>query len=307
VIVRRSLLARNAKLVVTSFVTLAAAVVISIGGCAAIAGINDGTFATQAARDAASPPDDAKVSTVEGGVTADGAACAAKTTQQPSGAIHALQAATAPMIDGKLDEWACVDRIDIGPGVVDKGTPASDHVEFAMQWTPTDLYFYAHSVTAAPGVEHTGSQVFANDSVHLIIGREPAPTASGMFRTGDHQLSFDYRGRNGDYVNGNFVGNPMGAVASAGVSNAIDFQVEAKISAASLGLAGFSAGQKLVINVMLVDATSDNALGFRIWRMPPLATCPCDAPGDPNACCGRIGGQDSPTCDIRCTDTLQLD
>jgi hypothetical protein len=41
--------------------------------------------------------------------------------------------------------------------------------------------------------------------------------------------------------------------------------------------------------------------------MPSIATCPCDSPADPNACCARIGGQDSPTCDIRCTDTLQLD
>lgn len=306
-LVRRPLLARHAKPTVTFFVMVAAAIA-AVVGCAAIAGINDGAEKNGAAPiDAASPGDDAKVSVVEGGVTADGAACSARTMTQPTGAIHAREAATAPVIDGKFDEWACVDRIDIGQGVVNKGIPAGDHVEFAMQWTPTDLYFYAHPVTTAPGFEHMGNQIFANDSVHLIIGRDPAPTASGMFRAGDHQLTFDYRGRNGDYVNGIFQGNTMGAVASAGTSNDIDFQVEAKISAASLGISGFSAGQKLVVNVMLVDSTSDTAVGFRIWRMPPIAACPCDSPTDPNACCARIGGQDSPTCDIRCTDSLVLD
>ena len=301
---RQPLLARITKLVVTSSVALAA----GIAGCAAIAGINDGAEKRSVATlDASTPGNDANVSVIEGGITADGAACAAKSTLQPTGPIHALQAGTAPVIDGKFDEWACVDRIDIGQGVVNKGIPAGDRVQLAMQWTPTDLYFYAHPVTTAPGFEHTGSQIFANDSVHLIIGRDPAPTASGMFRPGDHQFTFDYRGRNGDYVNGVFQGNVMGAVASAGTSNDIDFQLETKISAASLGLPGFSAGQKLAVNLMLVDATSDTAVGFRIWRMPPLATCPCDAPGDLSSCCARIGGQDSPTCDIRCTDALQLD
>jgi hypothetical protein len=290
--------------VVTSAVALAA----GIAGCAAIAGINDGAEKKSvAATDASTPGADANVSVTEGGVTADGAACMAKSTQQPTGPVHALQAGVVPVIDGRFDDWACVDRIDVGQGVVNKGIPASDRVEFAIQWTPTDLYFYAHPVTTAPGFEHMGNQIFANDSVHLIIGRDPPPTASATFRAGDHQFTFDYRGRNGDYVNGTFQGNTMGAVASAGTSNDIDFQLEAKISAASLGVPGFSAGQKLVVNVMLVDSTSDTAVGFRIWRMPPIATCPCDAPGDPNACCARIGGQDSPTCDIRCTNTLQLD
>ncbi len=306
-IVRRPLLARNAKMVITLVVTCAACV----AGCAAIAGINDGADPGRTSGDASSTGD-ARASGVEGGVTADGAACVATSTIQPSGVIHAKQAATAPMIDGKFDEWACVDRIDVGQGVVNKAMPAgAQRVEFAMQWTPTDLYFYAHPVTNAPGFDHGGSQIFANDSVHLIIGRDPPPVGSGTYRTGDHQLTFDYRGRFGDYVNGNLVGSSVAAVANPGLDMpgavTVDFQVEARISALSLGLTTFSAGQKLAVNVMLVDATSDNALGFRLWRLPPKTTCPCDSPTDPNACCARIGGQDSPTCDIRCTDSLQLD
>lgn len=303
---RRPLLARNAKLVVTFFVTAAA----GVAGCAAIAGINDGADGTKPSSDAATS-DDATTRVVEGGVAADGATpCVAKSTLQPTGVIHAQQAMTPPVIDGKFDEWTCIDRIDVGQGVLNKGMPAgSQRVEFAMQWTPTDLYFYAHPVTAAPGFDNVGDQIFANDSVHLIIGRDPAPTASGSYRTGDHQLTFDYKGEFGDYVNGTYKGSTVAAVAlaDAPAAGTIDFQVEARITALSLGLTKFSAGQKLVINLMLVDATAMNAIGFRLWRLPPKATCPCDSTTDPGSCCARTGSQDSPTCDIRCTDSLQLD
>ena len=304
--VRRPLLARNAKVVVTFFVTLAA----GVAGCAAIAGINDGADGPKPSTDGATS-DDGKMSVGDGGIASDGAApCVARSTVQPTGAIHAPQATTEPAIDGKFDEWACIDRIDIGQGVVNKGMPpGAQRVEFAMQWTPTDLYFYAHPVTTAPGFDNTGTQIFANDSVHLIIGRDPPPTASGTYRMGDHQLTFDYKGRFGDYVNGSFVGSSVAAVtnAVAPADGTIDFQVEARITALSLGLTRFSAGQRLVMNIMLVDATAMNALGFRIWRLPAKATCPCDSTTDPGSCCARTGTQDSPTCDIRCTDSLVLD
>lgn len=306
---RRPLLARDAKPIVTLCVALAAGIV----GCAAIAGINDGVDATKPTGDASSGGDrgDGTMSVTEGGVTSDGAGpCVPKVTQQPTGTVHAQQAMAVPVIDGKFDEWACIDRVDIGMGVVNKGMPAgSQRVEFALLWTPADLFFYAHASTTAPGFDNTGSQVFANDSVHLIIGRSPPPAASGTFRTGDHQLTFDYKGRFGDYVNGNFqTATPVAAVASSPAGqDPIDFQIEARITAASLGLTNFTAGQSLVFNIMLVDATAMNAIGFRIWRLPDKATCPCDSTTDPGSCCARIGNQDSPTCDIRCTQTLQLD
>ena len=305
---RRPLLARNAKAIATLCVSLGAGIV----GCAAIAGINDGADPTKASGDASSGGD-GTMSPAEGGTSAEGAGpCVANVTQQPTGTVHAQRAMAEPVIDGKLDEWACIDRVDIGMGVVNKDMPAlvagSQHVEFALLWTPADLFFYAHAITKAPGFDNTGSQVFANDSVHLIIGRSPPPTTSGTFRTGDHQLTFDYKGRFGDYVNGNFVGTPVAAVASSPAGqDPIDFQIEARIPAASLGLTNFTAGQTLVFNIMLVDATAMNAIGFRLWRLPDKATCPCDAPGSSTACCARIGTQDSPTCDIRCTQSLQLD
>jgi hypothetical protein len=306
VVVRRSLLARNAKIVVTSLMALAA----GVAGCAAIAGINDGASVDKPAGDAATGGEAGRP-VVEGGATTEGGVpCVAKTAPQPTGVVFAHQATTAPAIDGTFDEWACVDRIDMGQGVVNKGMPAgAQRVEFAMQWTPTDLYFYAHPITTAPGFDNAGTQIFANDSVHLIIGRDPPPTTSGAYRTGDHQLTFDYKGRFGDYVNGSYVGSSVAAVTSADAPAAgtVDFQVEARVTALSLGLTRFSAGQKLVINVMLVDATAMNALGFRIWRLPPKATCPCDSTTDPGSCCARIGTQDSPTCDIRCSDSLELD
>lgn len=304
--VRRSLLARNTKLVVTFFVTLAA----GVAGCAAIAGINDGADATKPSSDGATG-DDGKMSVGEGGITTDGGTpCVAKSTLQPTGAIHAQQAVAPPVIDGKFDEWTCIDRIDIGEGVVNKGMPAGgQRVEFAMLWTPTDLYFYAHPVTTAPGFDNLNSQIFANDGVQLMIGRDPPPTASGSYRTGDHQLTFDYKGRFGDYVNGMFVGSSVAAIASADTpaANTVDFQVEARITALSLGLPKFTSGQKLIVNIMLVDATAMNAFGFRIWRLPSKTVCPCDSTTDPTSCCARIGTQDTPTCDIRCTDSLVLD
>ena len=301
--VRRPLLARNAKLVVTFFVTVAA----GVAGCAAIAGINDGADSTKPSGDAATV-DEGKMPFVEGGTGDGGTPCVPKSTIQASGPIHAPPATTEPAIDGKFDEWACIDRIDIGPGAVNKGMPAgSQRVEFAMQWTPTDLYFYAHPITNAPGFDNTGSQIYANDGVQLMIGRDPPPTASGTYRTGDHQLTFDYKGRFGDYVNGMYVGSSVAAVASADTATTVDFQVEARITALSLGLTKFTSGQKLIVNIMLVDATAMNAFGFRIWRLPSKTVCPCDSTTDPNSCCARIGTQDTPTCDIRCTDSLVLD
>ncbi|MDB4938180.1 MAG: hypothetical protein JWP87_5152 [Labilithrix sp.] len=276
-----------------------------LGGCAALAGITDGSDLTASTPDGGTVDDASPTPEREAG--ADGApGCTHTSTVQPSGAVHAKAAAPAPAIDGTFDDWACIDRIDVGPGVVNRDLPlGTQSVEFALQWTPTDLYFYAHAITVAPGFDNTGSQVFANDSIHLIIGRDPPPatTSDGKYRTGDHQLTFDYKGRFGDYVNGTMVSaNLAAAVKRAPGDATVDFEIEARITPAQLGLAGFAAGQKLVMNIMLVDAKAQGALGFRVWRLPALAACPCTT-----GCCERIGNQNSPTCDMRCTETLQLD
>ena len=308
---RRPLLARNTKIVVTFFVTLAT----GVAGCAAIAGINDAAESTKSTGDGSPGADGTMSSNEGGGGTGDGAgSCVPKVTQQPTGAVIAHQAMTPPQIDAKFDEWACIDRIDIGQGAFEKDMPGGktgpQRVEFAMQWTPTDLYFYAHAITVAPGFDNTGSQVFANDSVHLIIGRDPPP-ASASFRNGDHQLAFDYKGEVGDYVNGSpIMGSTLARAATSPPADptTLDFQIEARITAASLGLTGgFSSGQKLVFNIMLVDAITMTSIGFRIWRLPQPSTCPCDSTMA-GSCCSRTDNtQDSPTCDIRCTESLQLE
>lgn len=281
-----------------------------LAGCAAIAGINDGNDTSDVADDAGFAD---RANAHEIGTGPDGAPCVPKSAPLPTGPVHAKRAAIPPTLDGVFDDWACVDRIDVGKGAGESQMPTgvAQSVEFAIQWTPNDVYFYAHAVTAAPGLDNGGNQIFRNDSVHLFIGRDPLDPTSPLYRTGDHQITIDYNDHVGDYLNGSLIGTKTEARVKIATldGSKIDFEIEARIPVASLGFAAgmnLTSAEKLVVNLMLVDgktAGANGTYGFRVWRLPPIAQCPCVT-----GCCDRLNGtQDIPTCDFRCTNSMVLD
>ncbi len=271
-----------------------------LAGCAAIAGVGDGDTIVESpgAGDGA-----AEAGASEGGITGDGAACAPRRITSINGVISAKRAVVTPKVDGDLGEWACVDRIDVGQGAIQLGMPGGtpQSVEFAFQWTETDIWFYAHAVTAQPGYDNANAALYANDSVHLVIGAGDV-RAGGAYRANDHQITFDHDGRFADYRSGTWVSTTKidaRVVAKKG-SAAIDFQVEARLPASLLGVADFASGRKLLVNVQLVDGKGGDGVGVRVWRTP---ACGCQTGG----CCNALGTVDSPTCNMKCTEVLQLD
>lgn len=263
-------------------------------GCAAIAGVGDGETID------GSPELDGGVPALEDGPAPDGGPCVAKRTASTGGVIRARRATAAPKLDGEFADWACVDRIDVGKGAFEKGMPdGGQSLEFAFQWTEAAVWFYAHAVTAQPAGTNTGDLVFTNDSVHLIIGAGDPP-ATGVYRDGDHQITFDHSAQIGDYKQGIATGVTIPArVTTTRGPGPIDFEIEARIDATLLKVPPFAANQKLFVNLQLVDNKGATNIGFRLWRTP---ACGCKA-----GCCERIGNVDSPTCNLRCTEVLQLD
>jgi len=300
---------------------LARALVVAVGlaGCAAIADLQSSTTKTDlpdadvaddagtSPRDAAPTGDDAREPPDTSVPIDSSTPCTPALGLAADGIVHAKAVLPGTSVDGVFTDWACVDKTDVGPGAFSKNLPPGNTqaLRFAFQWSPTNLYFYAKARTTTPGIENLGNQIFRNDSVHLFIGPFPA-AAGGLYRLTDHQYVFDHAGRTADYDDG--VSRATGATArvvATSSSGVLDFEIEAVFVPGDFGLGAFAVGSRLLLNLQMFDtATADaSSAGYRIWRLP-MGTCTCDD----DFCCARTDMlRNSPTCDLRCSESLLLE
>ncbi|MBX3186035.1 MAG: hypothetical protein KF819_03430 [Labilithrix sp.] len=272
--------------------------VAACAGCTLLAGLDDPVSpGDDGGTDNPTPPRaDASVD------AADAAPCQARVSPLAGSTLKAFRAEVEPTIDGVFSDWECVDRVDVGEGDFTKGiAPGGPQaVQFGFVWSPTALYFHARVTTTAPGLEHTpADQFFRNDSVHLVLG--PSPVAGdGRYRPVDYQFVFDHRGSAGAYRGGMLLNQIVieAKVTPIPEGPGLTFHVEARFPPAFFQLPVFERGNRFAFNVQFFDpSTLGGAQVYRVWR---LGACSC------RICCTN-DPKGSPTCDMGCTETLELD
>jgi hypothetical protein len=292
VIVRRLLLAR-------SFVVAA-----YLGGCATLAGVNDGNDGPASSSGGTDlPVRDGAAPLGEGGSDTDAlVACKPGNAADSTSKLHASKVtADAPVVvNGDPAEWACVDRLDFSVGGRAVGAAAGhDVAEIAMQWDEQHLYFLARVTSDAPGGTAVGDQIFKNDSMHLFLaGPDPQPAAG--YRASDHQMVFDYQSLVADYGGGLTRPSTAGITEKAGPfvsqNGVLTFTVEARIDASVIGRAGgLKAGDRVRVNFQIND---NAAASYRTWFWESAV---CTSFGT----CNRSGVSE-PYCDPHCTGEVEL-
>lgn len=277
-------------------------------GCAAIAGLEEPDPIEAGDQGIMSPPPRAAVDS-GAAAPADAAApeaapaCTPQVTEIPAGTVHAQpwEGASPPSIDGKFDEWACVPRVELGPGdYTSVAYPPADKATFALRWTPAVLYVHAIVETTAPG--YTSTARYLNDSISLFIG--PPGTPSLAYRTNDYRLAFDHQGFTAAYRDTLDEPWPAGVSwksASSTRDGVIVAEHEIAIEAVTLGVSAFTKGESYLFGLQISDRIGDLAQ-YRIWSR--RAECGCTT--SPTDCC-YSGGKNHPSCDARCNGALVLD
>ena len=275
-------------------------------GCAAIAGLEppdpidagDASVASpnRAPEDATAPPpppDEADASDVSD------ASCVAEVSPIPKSPLHApAWVGPAPAIDGRFDEWACLSRVELGPGdYTSQAYPTTDKGTFVVRWTPEMLYVFAIVETESPG--YTDNTRYLNDSISIYVG--PPGTPSVTYREGDWRLVFDHQGFSAAYQDG--YARPFPAAVtwkstSTTKNDTIVARHEIAIAPALLGLTSFSKGTSYLFGLQVSDQVSTGTQ-YRIWERG--STCGCT-----QGCC-YAGNEDHPSCDARCNGSLVLD
>jgi len=246
--VRRSLLARNAKLVVTFLVTLAA----GVAGCAAIAGINDGADSKNtASTDAAvtthidGPQDDSST-------TSDGMVMSCPppgNAQDTATTMHASKVQTPVVIDGDGVEWACVDRLSLSSGQRVVNLAAGRGIaDVAIQWDEQHLYLWASVTTAAPAGTAPRATNYQNDSFSFFVSQ---PTPTNAYTANDHHIVLDSTNLLTDYAISTRTGlaginGKAGTIHDDGVT--LSFVVELQVDASIVGRAAIAANDKEPVN-----------------------------------------------------------
>lgn len=295
---RRPLLARNAKLVVTFLVTLAA----GVAGCAAIAGINDG-----ADKNTVAPTDAAVTATVDGASAGDAststdgtvAACPAPgNAADTATTMHASKVKTPVVVDGDGVEWACVDRFSFTSGQRVVNLAAGRGVaDIAMQWDEQHLYLWASVTTAAPAGTAARATNYQNDSFSFFVSQ---PTPTNTYTANDHHIVLDSTNLLTDYAIATRTGlaginGKAGTVHDDGVT--LSFVVELQVDASIVGRTAFAAGDTVRVNFQVNDGPSGTP-PYRIWMVDPAV---CTQFGTCN-----IQGTSEPYCDPRCTGVVTL-
>jgi hypothetical protein len=275
---------------------------IAAAGCAALAGLEDPLPAEQTEQPVNPPPSRSDPDPPTPTKTECSPAIKPPVTD---GAFHvAPLSGKEPAIDGAFDDWACIDRTELGRGVWTTAKfPETSNARIAFRWTPQALYFHASIETTTPGFEKV--EGFSNDSLNLFIG---PPNPGIKFRTTDHQFSFDHLGKVSHYISGLRQPLPptIQPIMKATTSDTrLLFELEARIEPALIGAQTFEKGQHYTLGLQLHDRLVDTgSVEWRTWYRGALCGC---STTDPACCNANTGNKNLIACDLRCTGELVLD
>ena len=270
-------------------------------GCAALAGINDGA---EGSSDGGAPSGESGV--VDTGTSASDApggdtGCVRRDASESPSLIHAqhLVASAPVMIDGKSDEWGCVDRLSftVGQRVLGEGTGIGI-AQIGVQWDENVLYILGEVTTQAPTSDAGRQQNFQNDSLSIFLA---GPTPGATYTANDHHIVIDSIGQVADYMITARTGlagitGAAGSVSTA--ANLLHFVVEARVDASILGRTKFAMNDLVRINFQVNDGPSSGT-HYRVWFLDKSVcqkiTGTCD-----------VQGTSEPYCDPRCTGSVIL-
>ena len=260
----------------------------------------------------AGPPSDATSGSTDADTTTDDGGDASRPCVVPppvantSGALSALRAPGAVVIDGQLDEWSCVpftrlDRASAGQMFVsgDSGTPADFAMEFAVTYDSDALYVAARVSGTAPPAGDAPTAIFKNDSIEIYLDADGVLT--GRAGPNDHQLVVDHANREERYVvmspPASPTAVPVGFASAARTVGGV-LSVEARLPGSTLGKSSLAAGDKLGFDIAVNDGDGTGARTQAIWYAAPGCTCTV------GCCCGAA--QDMPFCNTQRYGSLTL-